>query len=292
MQKIESMAPGLRQFCELGQLFDFYRLIQPTTRKVYDYSDGTLKSQDQLCYRDLDRFSPCINCVASRACRDQKTYMKLECIQGRSYLIYAVPAKINGDNYALELLKDVTGSMAIPNNVHVRDNCMAAVVQKFNNLAALDSLTGLYNKDYILQKMEAIIAAKKPEDFMFGTLIDIQQLKKINELYGIGAGDLVIRKIADLLKVKSREQGYLTGRFSGDEFICFFPVKDEAEGMERCRKMEEQIGNILFEFDGKQFQVNVTIYGGLYQDGLDCGRFLTYLDNRLYAEKQRRHRPR
>lgn len=288
MEKTKSMPPELKSLCGIEQLFDFYRIVQPATKIVYDYRDGILQSQGIHCYRALQRNSPCINCISSRSCRDQKSYVKLEYIEGKTYLFYAIPIQIGESHYALELLKDVTASMVVPNTVYSGDQKMVSVVHNFNTLAALDPLTGLYNKDYILQQLEMMIAGRAPEKRVFGAIVDIEQLKQTNDRYGVAAGDLVIKTIGTVLQTRMKELGYLTGRFAGDEFICICEHCDEKTGMRACQELEERIRELTFEYQGQAFHVKVVAYGGVYQPGQDCGQFLTYLDNRLYEEKKKR----
>ncbi len=79
-----------------------------------------------------------------------------------------------------------------------------------------DSLTGLYNRAYLEAEMERI----DNEEYLPVSIImlDLNGLKLINDTYGHGAGDDILRKSAKLLKNTCREEDILA-RWGGDEFV-------------------------------------------------------------------------
>ena len=89
-------------------------------------------------------------------------------------------------------------------------------------LAITDELTGLYNRRYVLQFTEQVLAKARAERFEVTVLLfDVDDFKQYNDTYSHAVGDEVLRETADLMRRCSREHD-LVGRFGGDEFVMIF----------------------------------------------------------------------
>ena len=94
-----------------------------------------------------------------------------------------------------------------------------AILQK---LAVTDELTGLYNRRYVYEFTEQVLARAHAERFEITILLfDVDDFKSYNDTYGHATGDEVLRETADLMRRCSREHD-LVGRFGGDEFVIIF----------------------------------------------------------------------
>ena len=94
-----------------------------------------------------------------------------------------------------------------------------AALQK---LAVTDELTGLYNRRYVYEFGEQVLARAQLERFEVTVLLfDVDDFKQYNDTYGHATGDEVLRETADLMRRCSREHD-LVGRFGGDEFVMIF----------------------------------------------------------------------
>ncbi len=94
-----------------------------------------------------------------------------------------------------------------------------AALQK---LAVTDELTGLYNRRYVYEFGEQVLARAHIERFEVTVLLfDVDDFKRYNDTYGHATGDEVLRETADLMRRCSREHD-LVGRFGGDEFVMIF----------------------------------------------------------------------
>ena len=91
--------------------------------------------------------------------------------------------------------------------------------QYLEKIIELDSLTGLYNRIAIENKIDTFLMNHdKGYAFM---VIDVDNFKKLNDTYGHLYGDMILIEIANLLKDLFQEKAYI-GRAGGDEFIIFF----------------------------------------------------------------------
>ena len=94
-----------------------------------------------------------------------------------------------------------------------------AALQK---LAITDELTGLYNRRYVYEFTEQVLARAHGERFEVTVLLfDVDNFKHYNDTYGHATGDEVLRETADLMRRCSRDHD-LVGRFGGDEFVMIF----------------------------------------------------------------------
>lgn len=108
-------------------------------------------------------------------------------------------------------------------------------------LAKTDMLTGLNNRRAGLEIFDAAYVRcrkeKKPITVCFA---DIDGLKRVNDTYGHGVGDNMIRAVAALLKKHADGQGEVC-RLGGDEFLIILPGATKAQAMLLCSRIEQAI---------------------------------------------------
>jgi diguanylate cyclase (GGDEF) domain len=148
-----------------------------------------------------------------------------------------------------------------------------------------DPLTGLYNRRYIMEKIEREF--KGPHKGKFSLVIaDIDYFKKINDTYGHDCGDYVLQVISKNLMDTVREQDFVS-RWGGEEFLLLLP-ETEVEGahtlVDRIRKIiEEQI----IEYKGSQISITMTFGITDSQDYQIIDDIIKEADNALYEGKGR-----
>ncbi|MBR0172613.1 MAG: EAL domain-containing protein [Lachnospiraceae bacterium] len=84
--------------------------------------------------------------------------------------------------------------------------------------AVHDPLTGLYNLDGFLERVEALLA-KDPATPRFMLASNIKDFKLVNNLFGIDKGNEILTKTAELLKRFRLHEDDIAGRFGGDRFV-------------------------------------------------------------------------
>lgn len=93
--------------------------------------------------------------------------------------------------------------------------------------ATHDKLTGVYNKDYFYELTKEVIEAN-PDDSYYIIVSDVKNFKIVNDVFGVEAGDRLLKKIADVT-ASLCDDNCIYGRLSGDRFALCMPAKSYSE---------------------------------------------------------------
>lgn len=156
--------------------------------------------------------------------------------------------------------------------------------QKIVELAMVDSLTGINNRHYFNERFEHEVE----RIYRYGNTIcvlmmDVDELKAINDQHGHLAGDKVLCAIADILKSSVRKTD-IVARFGGDEFIVLMPMANESDG----RELSERIHLLVNEWNKKTLipGVKLGLSIGIHEAGpTNTKDILSIADQKLYQEK-------
>jgi len=153
-------------------------------------------------------------------------------------------------------------------------------------LAHQDCLTGLANRRQFNQELKAAIAAPPRSDGAHAVLLmDLNGFKRINDVYGHGAGDEILTNVAVRLKQAARE-GDLVARLGGDEFVI---LARQLAGAEEATSIALRVIEELNEpitIDSISHQIGVGIGIALIpQDGQNETEIMRKADIALYRAK-------
>lgn len=136
--------------------------------------------------------------------------------------------------------------------------CFAAELamsnRRLEEAALLDSLTGIPNRRYAMERIQQEwAAADRSARPLACMLIDVDHFKSVNDNYGHDVGDLVLKRVAEVLKHTARTHDVVC-RIGGEEFLMICPDSDaQAAGQcaERLRQavaaMRIQVGNVTLQ---------------------------------------------
>jgi len=150
-------------------------------------------------------------------------------------------------------------------------------------LSVTDSLTGLYNRGYLDEKIRAECArAERYREELSIILVDIDYFKQINDKYGHQVGDGVLTGIADTLRHNVRSTD-ITGRWGGDELMIICPNSSEQQSEVLAEKLR---GIIEQAKHGKAGKVTCSFGVASYVPGTDEERLINDADKALYVSKE------
>lgn len=127
------------------------------------------------------------------------------------------------------------------------------------DLVQRDSLTGLYNRHYgeIWMKQVKEEAGDTGEPFSIA-IADIDFFKKFNDCYGHDCGDMVLRKVSELLQTQVGRQGYVS-RWGGEEFLIIFKRFTLEESVNFAEEIREKLHRTELRYHNDGFHVTLTI---------------------------------
>jgi diguanylate cyclase (GGDEF)-like protein len=141
----------------------------------------------------------------------------------------------------------------------------------------------------LLQRFESEIRrTKNYEQALALFMFDIDEFKKVNDTYGHHAGDVVIRKMAELIKKNTRSSD-LVARYGGDEFILLITSTTREQAVSFVDKLREMIASTDIVVPGAEAPLRITISGGLSMyptHGQTTTELFQAADEALYESKR------
>ena len=163
-------------------------------------------------------------------------------------------------------------------------------VRKARHESMLDALTGLANRRAFDQRMAAYLAALESGATEPACLLvsDIDHFKKINDTFGHGFGDQVLRAVAQVLKQAVPGDG-LAARIGGEEFAILLPPMPVDRAQTLAERIRTAVASSRIRRQGTEETIaRVTISLGLAVHKLGEGmrEFIERADQALYASKR------
>ncbi len=134
----------------------------------------------------------------------------------------------------------------------------AQVRARLEHQAMTDPLTGLYNHRAFHERLrQALAEASRSHDAVSILMLDIDDFKRVNDVYGHGAGDEILRSLAETLKdaVRSSDVVY---RLGGEEFAIVITSRSPENAERLARRLVERVESADFDPAGR-----ITISVGL-----------------------------
>lgn len=154
-------------------------------------------------------------------------------------------------------------------------------------LATRDPLTGLYNRNFLAERMSDLLDGERGTARPALLFVDLDGFKKVNDTGGHAAGDQLLREVAQRLSSCMREADILA-RVGGDEFVivvCHYDATEELKTF--AQQVLDAIGR-PFDVAGNEYYLGASIGISVYpDDGLDAAALMRNADSAMYDAKQR-----
>lgn len=151
--------------------------------------------------------------------------------------------------------------------------------------AKMDELTGILNKIAIEDAIREYLAESEEDQMHAFLMIDSDNFKSVNDIYGHAVGDEVIKYVASVIKRTFRDSDF-KGRFGGDEFMVFMKNTTRDATAMRANQLNEAIRKPYIK-NGKEIHISCSIGISYYsKDGTTFETLFEAADAALYKAKE------
>ena len=170
-------------------------------------------------------------------------------------------------------------------------NNAAAIIENAKSMELMqkqsitDELTKFYNHRYFQETANSWILNRKYPRFGLA-IIDIDQFKIYNDLYGHASGDLALKRIAEIIRTTTTETDLLV-RFGGEEFVVLYPDKTPEEVFEQAEEIRDNVEHAFLLSDDIREFLTVTVGISNYDiNGTTLEELITKADKAVLQGKQ------
>jgi diguanylate cyclase (GGDEF)-like protein len=162
-----------------------------------------------------------------------------------------------------------------------------AAVEKIKQVSDTDELTGLYNmRAFTAIYQRGFKQAVRYSHPLSIAMIDSDNLKNVNDVYGHEAGNRLLQHIVNRMREELRGSD-VVARYGGDEFIVLLVETAAAGAADMAERIRQAIEVSRLEFGGHVIRTTVSIGFASYpSDGGDAAAIMDKADRALYRAKQ------
>ena len=208
------------------------------------------------CYDFWKKNKPCENCTSMKAYAEKKQKTKLEFLDADVFLVISRYLEIDDEACVMELVKHLDNDTLI--DTDGRDK-LVGKLKGYQDKLYIDPVTGVYNRRYFEDEI------RNMQNSAGVAMIDLDDFKLYNDIYGHDMGDQVLCIVADVIKNCIRKTDKLI-RYGGDEFLLI--LSDMVRGTLRGKllQIQEAIENATIP-NCPRLKLTASIGGVISEDG-------------------------
>jgi diguanylate cyclase (GGDEF)-like protein len=131
--------------------------------------------------------------------------------------------------------------------------------RRLEEAALLDPLTSIPNRRYAMDRIQQEwAAAERSSRPLACMLIDVDHFKSVNDNYGHDVGDLVLKRVADMLKHTARTHDVVC-RIGGEEFLMICPDSDAQAAAQCAERLRQAVGTMRVQVGKVSLQVTISL---------------------------------
>ena len=225
------------------------------------------------CYEFWKKNKPCENCISVKAYTEKRQKTKLEFLDTDIYLVISRYMEIDDEPCVMELVRYLADDTLI--DMDGRDK-LVGKLKGYQDKLYSDPLTGIYNRRYFEDEIRDM---QNPAGV---AMIDLDDFKLYNDIYGHDMGDQVLCIVADVIKNCIRKTDKLI-RYGGDEFLLI--LSDMVRGTLRGKllQIQEAIENATIP-NCSRLKLTASIGGVISEDG-QIDEAIAKADQLMYKAK-------
>lgn len=166
-------------------------------------------------------------------------------------------------------------------------SCVSIYINVQNHEISIDHLTGLYNRRRLDQHLQRRIKSKREDNILFAIMLDMDEFKAINDVFGHSVGDIALTQFAGVLQDSCKGIEDFIARIGGDEFVIIGERKEDKQ----IKELIDRINDTVLKFN-QSHSLNYTLKVSMgysiigKKDSLDS--LLIGADKEMYKNKQER----
>lgn len=242
---------------KLEKVFDVVRFLEGDFfEQMQDDPRIGVKIGMCQCYDFWKKNKPCENCTSMKAYAEKKQKTKLEFLDADVFLVISRYLEIDDEACVMELVKHLENDTLI--DTDGRDK-LVGKLKGYQDKLYIDPVTGVYNRRYFEDEI------RNMQNSAGVAMIDLDDFKLYNDIYGHDMGDQVLCIVADVIKNCIRKTDKLI-RYGGDEFLLI--LSDMVRGTLRgkLRQIQEAIENATIP-NCPRLKLTASIGGVISEDG-------------------------
>ena len=225
------------------------------------------------CYDFWKKNKPCENCTSMKAYAEKKQKTKLEFLDADVFLVISRYLEIDDEACVMELVKHLENDTLIDTDGRDR---LVGKLKGYQDKLYIDPVTGVYNRRYFEDEI------RNMQNSAGVAMIDLDDFKLYNDIYGHDMGDQVLCIVADVIKNCIRKTDKLI-RYGGDEFLLI--LSDMVRGTLRGKllQIQEAIDNATIP-NCSRLKLTASIGGVISEDG-QIDEAIAKADQLMYKAK-------
>lgn len=225
------------------------------------------------CYDFWKKNKPCENCTSMKAYAEKKQKTKLEFLDADVFLVISRYLEIDDEACVMELVKHLENDTLI--DTDGRDK-LVGKLKGYQDKLYIDPVTGVYNRRYFEDEI------RNMQNSAGVAMIDLDDFKLYNDIYGHDMGDQVLCIVVDVIKNCIRKTDKLI-RYGGDEFLLI--LSDMVRGTLRGKllQIQEAIENATIP-NCSRLKLTASIGGVISEDG-QIDEAIAKADQLMYKAK-------
>ena len=258
----------------LEKVFDVVRFLEGNFfEQMQDDPRIGVKIGMCQCYDFWKKNKPCENCISMKAYAEKKQKTKLEFLDADVFLVISRYLEIDDEACVMELVKHLENDTLI--DTDGRDK-LVGKLKGYQDKLYIDPVTGVYNRRYFEDEI------RNMQNSAGVAMIDLDDFKLYNDIYGHDMGDQVLCIVADVIKNCIRKTDKLI-RYGGDEFLLI--LSDMVRGTLRGKllQIQEAIENATIP-NCSRLKLTASIGGVISEDG-QIDEAIAKADQLMYKAK-------
>lgn len=258
----------------LEKIFDVVRILDgESLSKMQENPCVGVQFEMCKCYEFWKKNKPCENCISVKAYTEKRQKTKLEFLDTDIYLVISRYMEIDDEPCVMELVRYLADDTLI--DMDGRDK-LVGKLKGYQDKLYRDPLTEIYNRRYFEDEIRDM------QNSAGVAMIDLDDFKLYNDIYGHDMGDRVLKTVADAINHCIRKTDKLV-RYGGDEFLLILPNMVRGTLRGKLLQIQEAIQNAKIP-ECSRLRLTASI-GGVLSENETIDEAIARADHLMYKAK-------